>query len=66
MSEQRLSTELAVVLYDETKILPHEKPVRKFHLAGEEFVIEQNWAGQGVAAVVWDSVSSSHVLHTHR
>ncbi|XP_005111925.1 protein N-lysine methyltransferase METTL21A isoform X2 [Aplysia californica] len=60
------STALAVVLYDESRILPHEKPSRSFQLAGEEFVIQQNWMGHGVAAVVWDSaVVLAEYMHTH-
>ncbi|KAH9518621.1 Methyltransferase-like protein 21A [Bulinus truncatus] len=53
--DQGMTTSLALVPYDEKKILPHELSSRKFHLADEEFIIEQNWQGVGVAAVVWDS-----------
>jgi len=48
-------TALAVVLYDESKLMPHEKPSRTFQIGTEEFVIPQDWTGQGVAGVVWDS-----------
>ncbi|KAK6967709.1 protein N-lysine methyltransferase METTL21A [Biomphalaria glabrata] len=61
------TTSLAVVLYDEDKILPHELTSRTFYLADEKFVIEQNWQGVGVAAVVWDSaVVLGEYLQDHR
>ncbi|CAL1534354.1 unnamed protein product [Lymnaea stagnalis] len=65
--ESKLSTSLAVVIYDETKVLPHEMPTRKFIIADHEFIINQNWQGLGVAAVVWDSaVVLAEYLDKHR
>lgn len=53
MSNEHLGQ--ALILYDESKILPHHKAVRTFNIGAHEYVIQQDWAGHGVAAVVWDS-----------
>ncbi|RUS84934.1 hypothetical protein EGW08_007296 [Elysia chlorotica] len=50
-----MSTSLALVPFDEGRVLPHEKTVREFSLAGHVFTIKQDWNSLGVAAVVWDS-----------
>lgn len=50
-----MTTSLALVPFDENKVLPHEKPEREFNLAGHKFTIKQDWHNLGVAAVVWDS-----------
>ena len=47
----------ALVLYDETVILPHHKPEKTFTFADQHIAIKQNWAGDGVAGVVSDAVS---------
>ena len=52
-----MTTSLALVPFDESRVLPHEKTVREFKLAGHLFTIKQDWNTLGVAAVVWDSVS---------
>ena len=52
-----MTTSLALVPYDENRVMPHEKAVREFTLAGHVFTIKQDWNSLGVAAVVWDSVS---------
>ena len=65
-SETSRLSSTALMLYDESKILPHLKPNRNFTIGSEEFVIKQNWTSHGVAAVVWDSVSSSFYCYHQR
>ena len=49
---------MAVVLYDEANLTPFQKELREFQFNGLKVSIRQNWKEVGVAAVVWDAVSS--------
>lgn len=55
------TTEMAVMLYDESIISPFHKTERLFRFGRgkDEFQvrIQQDWKDGGVAAVVWESVS---------
>lgn len=46
----------ALVLYDESTILPHHKPHKSFNFGGSKVTIRQSWTQDGVAGVVWDAV----------
>lgn len=47
----------ALVVYDETILLPHHKPHQSFQFGLNNISIKQTWAVDGVAGVVWDAVS---------
>ncbi|KAK6165491.1 hypothetical protein SNE40_022410 [Patella caerulea] len=58
---------LAVVLFDEKTLLPHQKKFRNFSFVGNPISIQQNWRGLGVAAVVWEAaVVLGEYLEQHR
>ncbi len=48
---------MALVLYDESRVLPFHKDERNFIFGDHKIVIRQNWRDVGIAAVVWDAVS---------
>lgn len=53
----RIST--ALVLYNEDAVLPLHRQSRTFRYVSHHIVIKQEWKRLGVAAVVWDAVSSN-------
>ena len=53
---------MAVVLYDEANLTPFQKELREFQFSGLKVSIRQNWKEVGVAAVVWDAVSSFDIF----
>ena len=51
------------MLYSPPKFLqPLQEREKRVVFAGHEWVIEQNWDGVGVAAVVWEPVSESIII----
>lgn len=51
-----------IVPYEPVKIIPaFEVAQRRFHFAGREWVISQQWREVGLSAVVWEAVSSTTV-----
>lgn len=53
---------LALVPYIEQNVLPIHKSHRQFEFLGKKLTILQDWGKLGVAAVVWDAVSTLRVL----
>ncbi len=53
-----VSWPMAVVLYDESQLTPFHKEYREFSFKEHRVKIKQNWRDIGVAAVVWDAVST--------
>lgn len=49
----------ALVLYNEDAVLPLHRQSRTFRYVSHHIVIKQEWKRLGVAAVVWDAVSSN-------
>ena len=49
---------MALVLYDESVISPFHKENRSFWFGDIQVDIAQDWKNAGVAAVVWDAVST--------
>ena len=55
---------MEVVPYNPVSILPvFEERQREFHFAGRKWVVAQQWSELGVAAVVWEAVSSRTTCH---
>lgn len=49
-----------LVLYSPPKFLqPLLEREKKLVFAGREWVVEQNWDGVGIAAVIWEAVSAT-------
>ena len=53
---------MALVLYDDSKVLHMYRDKRNFTFGKHVVVINQDWSGGGVAAVVWDAVSITFEL----
>ena len=64
VDDSTLRVDQQLVVYSPPKFLePLLEREKKVVFAGREWVIEQNWDGVGIAAVIWEPVSLS-VLFT--
>lgn len=62
VSGMEKGTDMALVVYNEESVLPLYKAERVFNFVGRNIKIKQNWTRLGVAAVVWDAVSTKAIL----
>ena len=64
-NEPSIGHSSAIVVYDESKVLPLYQNKREFNFADQKVKIKQNWAGMGIAAVVWEAVCTIILQQNH-